>query len=82
MDCKRVTETVFLFFDNEMAEEERAPFEQHVNGCPDCARRFHYTRKLLLIVRQRCARCQAPAHLYQRILISLPHRRARQRELH
>ena len=40
-----------------------------------------YTRKLLLIVRQRCARCQAPARLYQRILISLPHRRA-QRELH
>ena len=82
MDCKRVAETVFLFFDNEMDEEERAPFEEHVNGCPECAREFRRTRQFLLIVRQRCSRCQAPRRLYRRILISLPHRRAQQSELH
>jgi len=81
MDCKRVTETVYLFFDNEMDEEERVPFERHVDGCSKCARRVRFTRRLLLIVRQRCTRCQAPPRLYQRILISLPHRQAQQREL-
>lgn len=78
MDCKRVTEAVFLFFDNEMDEAERAPFEAHVNGCPECAREFRRTRQLLLIVRERCVRCQAPRSLYRRILVSLPHRRAQQ----
>lgn len=82
MDCRHVAEKVYLFFDNEMDEEERAPFEAHVNGCRECARKVHYTQKLLLIVRQRCVRCQAPRHLYRRILVSLPHRRGEQRELH
>lgn len=81
MDCKRVTETVYLFFDNEMDEEERGPFERHLDGCSECARRVQFTRRLLLIVRQRCSRCPAPKRLYERILISLPHRREHQRGL-
>lgn len=81
MDCKRVTEAVYLFFDNEMDEAERGPFERHVDCCSECARRVQLTRRLLLIVRQRCTRAPAPQRLYERILISMPHRRARERGL-
>jgi len=33
-----------------------------------------YTRKLLVIVREKCVRCSAPERLRHRILTSLPHR--------
>jgi mycothiol system anti-sigma-R factor len=75
MDCKQVSATLFLFFDNEMEEALLAPFRDHVALCTDCAERVDYTRKLLLIVRQRCIRCTAPANLRQKILTSMPHRR-------
>ena len=56
MDCKRVSEVIFLFFDNEMEEDLLSPFRDHVALCGDCARKMDYTRKLLLIVRERCLR--------------------------
>jgi mycothiol system anti-sigma-R factor len=74
MDCKRVSEVIFLFFDNEMDDDLLAPFRDHVGRCGDCAERMDYTRKLLLVVRQRCLRCNAPERLRHRILLSLPHR--------
>lgn len=74
MDCKRVTEVIFLFFDNEMDEDLMAPFRDHVDGCGDCAQRVDYTRRLLFLVRQRCVRCSAPERLRQRILTDLRHR--------
>lgn len=74
MDCKEVGEVIYLFFDNEMNEEQLTPFRDHVAGCGHCAQQMSYTRKLLLVVRQRCLRCTAPEKLRHRILISLPHR--------
>ena len=74
MDCKRVTEVVFLFFDNEMDDDLLTPFRDHVAQCGQCASTIDYTRRLLFIVRQRCTRCTAPDRLRHRILISLPHR--------
>ena len=74
MDCKRVGEVIFLFFDNEMEEDLLPPFRDHVARCGDCTRQMDYTRKFLLIVRERCLRCSAPERLRHRILISLPHR--------
>ncbi len=75
MDCKEVSAVVFLFFDNEMEEEMLTPFRDHVGECGDCAKKVDYTRRLLLIVRERTVRCSAPDRLRHRILISLPHRR-------
>jgi mycothiol system anti-sigma-R factor len=66
---------IFLFFDNEMDEEQLTPFEEHVRTCPRCSQRIDYTRKLLLLFRHRCIRCAAPRRLRRRILVSLPHRR-------
>lgn len=76
MNCKRVNEVLFLFFDDELEERLLAPFQDHKNGCPHCARRFDYTQRFLLLVRERCLRHAAPQHLRIRILASLPHRRA------
>jgi len=74
MDCKKVGEALFLFFDNEMEEDLLAPFRDHVSGCGDCAKRVAYTRRLLLIVREKCERCSAPERLRIRILTAFPHR--------
>jgi mycothiol system anti-sigma-R factor len=76
MDCKRVREVIFLFFDNEMDEDLLTRFRDHVGRCGPCAHSIDYTRKLLFIVRHRCVRCHAPERLRHRILISMPHRRA------
>jgi mycothiol system anti-sigma-R factor len=75
MDCREVNEALYLFFDNELEEALLTPFRDHVDGCSHCARRVDYTRKLLLIVREKCVRCSAPDRLRHRILVSMPHRR-------
>jgi mycothiol system anti-sigma-R factor len=75
MDCKEVGAALFLFFDNEMDEETLTPFRDHVGRCGHCAKQVDYTRKLLLIVRERTVRCCAPERLRHRILVNLPHRR-------
>jgi mycothiol system anti-sigma-R factor len=75
MDCKEVSETLFLFVDNEMDSALLPPFRDHVEKCPGCAQRMDYTRKLLWLVRERCIRCTAPQTLRVRILTQLPHRR-------
>lgn len=75
MDCKEVGHVIFLFFDNELEEGQLSPFQEHVQLCSHCAQQIDYTRKLLLIFRRRCVRCEAPSRLRRRILISLPHRR-------
>jgi len=79
MNCKRVNEVLFLFFDNELEDDLLDPFRDHTNGCPVCARRLDYTRKLLLLVRECCRRESAPERLRLRILASMPHRRPPER---
>jgi len=74
MDCKEVGAVLFLFFDNEMEEGLLTPFRDHVSRCGHCAKQMDYTRKLLVIVREKCVRCSAPERLRHRILTSLPHR--------
>lgn len=67
---------MFLFFDDQLEEDLLSPFRDHVDGCSSCAEKLDYTRKLLVLVRERCSciRRSAPDHLRQRILISFPHR--------
>ena len=79
MNCERVNEVLFLFFDNEMEAELLTPFRDHTDGCPACARRVDYTRKLLVLVRECCHREAAPQRLRLRILAALPHRREAER---
>lgn len=76
MDCRRAREVMFLFFDDQLEDDLLAPFRDHVDGCSSCSGKLDYTRKLLIIVRERCSciRQHAPDHLRQRILVSFPHR--------
>lgn len=76
MDCKEVSAVIYLFFDNEMEEEMLAFFRDHVDGCGDCAKQVAYTRKMLVLVRERCVRCSCPDQLRQRILTAMPHRQS------
>lgn len=76
MDCKEVGLVLFLFFDNEMEEGMLTPFHDHVGRCGRCLKQVNYTRKLLVIVRERTIRCAAPDSLRHRILTQLPHRSA------
>lgn len=71
MDCKRVREAMFLFIDNEMGDDDAGPFKAHMDACPHCAQRLGFTRKFLVLVRERCVRHSAPRRLRQRILVSL-----------
>jgi mycothiol system anti-sigma-R factor len=71
MDCKRVSEMMFLFVDNEMQDDLVSPFRRHLDGCGHCAQRMDYTRKFLQLFRTRCTRHSAPDSLRERILGSL-----------
>jgi mycothiol system anti-sigma-R factor len=75
MNCTKVKETLYLFFDEEMPQSDQSRFEEHLSACPHCARRVRYTRKLLVLVRSSCSRRPAPEQLRLRIVTSLPHRR-------
>ena len=71
MDCTKVKETLFLFFDNEMDQTHQTLFEQHLSDCPQCARRMRYTRQLLILVKRSCGRQPAPTALRLRIVTRL-----------
>ena len=71
MDCQRVSESMYLFFDDEMEEGALRSFRSHVEQCPPCAQRLAYTRKLLTLLREGCARRCAPPALRERIRVSL-----------
>ena len=75
MDCQKFRKVVFLYCDDEMGEELRVDFQEHLALCPGCAQRIAFTRRVLAVVRERCERASAPARLRVRILGSLPHRR-------
>jgi mycothiol system anti-sigma-R factor len=75
MDCREACAALYQFFDNELEDGLQTPFKDHVSHCPYCARRLDFTRRILLIVREKTVRWSAPESLRLKILTSLPHRR-------
>jgi len=75
MNCQKAEKVLFLFFDGEIEDDLIEVFKAHLSHCPDCAHRLDFTRKFLVIIRQRCVRQVAPSRLRARILTSLPHRK-------
>jgi anti-sigma factor (TIGR02949 family) len=72
MDCKECCSALYLFFDDELEEDLRIPFNDHIGQCGHCARRMQFTRRLLAIVRESTSvRCCAPERLRIRIRASL-----------
>lgn len=75
MNCKRAAEVIFLYVDDDQLDDQlKDPFQQHLERCPHCKRRAVFIRKLFVVFRTRCTRYHAPSRLRQRILTSLPHR--------
>lgn len=68
MDCKRVKEVIYLFVDNEMEDDLRGPFEQHLAECKGCDQSISRTRRTLVIIRERCSRVRASDSLRRRIV--------------
>ncbi len=71
MDCSRFEEIVFLYSDNQLEQKLVVLYRQHIELCPQCARKAVYTERLLTILRRRCNRATAPAELRERILEGL-----------
>ncbi|HMB54282.1 MAG TPA: mycothiol system anti-sigma-R factor [Thermoanaerobaculia bacterium] len=71
MDCQHASEAVYRFLDRELDSESLSDFSEHLDRCGHCAGRVAYTRRLLLLVRQRCVRHAAPPQLRERILVTL-----------
>ena len=67
-DCKEVSECLFLYLDNEMANDTVVRFKAHVEGCSNCSRRFEYMADFLSAVRTGSKRKRAPQLLVERIL--------------
>lgn len=74
MDCRQCSEVVFLYVDRELAADMEGPFRHHLAHCPNCASNVNHVQRLLVVVRERCCRHEAPPRLRMRILTSLPHR--------
>lgn len=77
MDCKKIKELVFVYVDEEMGQELLIAFRSHVAKCPHCAQEVEYVERFITVLRHRCQRRAAPAHLRDRIVARLAHRRAR-----
>ena len=78
MDCNCKNfhqELVFRFVDNELGQELKVAIHRHVADCPHCAQQEQFTRRFLMLVRERAGRQSAPSRLRDRILAGLRHHR-------
>lgn len=72
MKCRKVKEElVLLLREGEEGQDLTIAIRRHVSVCPHCARRAEQNRKMVTIVRERCARRSAPTSLRARILARL-----------
>ena len=79
MDCDRLRKLVLRFIDGELDGDGVVTVRSHVSSCPHCATFVEITRKVRVVIRQRCGREQAPESLRLRILAQMPHRRGTRR---
>ncbi len=68
IDCEKIREMVFLYYDNELDRATMLSFYRHAERCPECWRRVGYTTRLLTSVTLRLRRNSAPNALRDRIL--------------
>ncbi len=69
MDCKQICEElVFRYTDNELGQELIVAYQRHIEQCPHCAQKTEVARRVVMLVRQRCTRCEPPTDLRDRIL--------------
>ncbi|MEM1203520.1 MAG: hypothetical protein AAGN66_09865 [Acidobacteriota bacterium] len=72
MDCKKVKRELFLLYvQGEAGRKLLVAIRRHASDCPQCVEKARHTRKIVTIVRERCAPAPAPTALRERILENL-----------
>lgn len=71
MHCRRVRSAIFLFADGQLGGTVEIAFRAHVEACPHCLRELEAAERLLALLRARCRRAPAPAHLCTRVVTLL-----------
>jgi anti-sigma factor (TIGR02949 family) len=65
--CDACEEVLQQFLDRVISEEERLEAQAHLDGCPNCAKRYRFEESLRMYVK-RCCEEPMPAELKERLL--------------
>ena len=58
--CEACEEVLQQFLDRQLSEEERLEAQAHLDGCPNCAKRYRFEESLRTFVRQVSVEEMAP----------------------
>jgi anti-sigma factor (TIGR02949 family) len=58
--CEACEEVLQQFLDRVLSEEERLEAQSHLDGCPNCAKRYRFEESLRTFVRQVSVEEMAP----------------------
>jgi len=64
--CEKCEEVMQPYLDRVLSEDEVGEAEQHLAGCPYCARRYRFEESLRRFVRKACSE-QMPPELKERL---------------
>jgi len=67
MLCNDVKRVVYFFLDGSLGDRRKEDFSQHLNLCPDCARRTSVHSRLRNFVQRRLQRSNAPEKFKTRL---------------
>ena len=73
MTCREILDFLMRYLDNELPAEQRARFEEHLGGCPECVDYLNTYRETVRLGQKACAEDPAackdvPEGLVQAIL--------------
>lgn len=71
LDCDEVLADVFVYLDNETAEDARERIREHLEGCEPCLREFGVEKELKELVARCCGGDVAPDSLRERVKVRL-----------
>ena len=75
MDHKEAIELLPAYLDQELGIPDTVALEHHLNDCPECQREYAEQNGVRVLLKNDAAHFRAPAHLAERIQMSLPKER-------
>lgn len=70
-DCRTVLNRLYLFLDGELAAEEGAVIQLHLEECISCMHHYGFERDFKELIHRKCAEGRAPEALVQRIRVNI-----------
>jgi len=71
LDCDEVLADVFIYLDNETAEDARDRIREHLESCAPCLREFGVEQDLKELIARCCGGDIAPSSLRERVKVRL-----------